>query len=442
MAVPTTVFPPAERFVDVVAERTTLGIPAPGVIPATFGTTFPLMTFAPSDKPEWLDNTAWYGDMAASHGIVQGPLIGGFDVGGLYMGDMIGHAIYNMLGDYTVSGTAASPAAVTNGAVIAGGTSLPVVSGGASFTAGMQLWIEDAGTPALNEVVTVASSTATVITLNALTPLRFPHLTATPFTNTTGPYTHVFALLNSNTNPGASGLGAGQPLTHTWTDRTGIPATGLAAQYSYCCFTELSFTSEADKWLMWEGKAICNVRQIAATPLSVPSISGVTPIPSWRSTVKLTPVGGGSLALVNDIGTWAITLTRDGLKPIFTNQGSQSPYVIPRGKLSGAGNLDFTPAIDETPLLQMLANGQPQLQMFVTNGLTGTSLITLQIDVALGAYENADLQDGDNLFGWKVPYKAVAPQVGSTSFNSVTMAGASGGSGPVKITLQNNVSSY
>jgi hypothetical protein len=436
MAVPTTLAPVAERFVDVVREAAG----TPGTIPASPGTTFPMMSFNPSDKPEWLENTAWYGDMAANHGIVQGPLIGGFDAGGPYFGDMIGHAVYNMLGDYTVSGTAASPATVTSAPIAAGATTLTVASGGASYTAGMNLWIEDGGTPALNEVVTVASSTATVITLTGAT--RFAHLTATPFTNTTAPYTHVFALLNSNTSPGVSGNGAGQPATHTWTDRTGIPATGLAAQYSYTCFHELAFTGEADKWLMWEGKAISNVRTIAGTPLSVPVISGVTPIPSWRSTVKLTPVGGGALAQVDDIGTWAVTLTRDGLKPIFTNRGSQNPYVIPRGKLSGAGQLDFTPAISEEPLLQMLANGQPQVQIFVTNGLSGASLVTLQIDVALGAYENADLQDGDDLFGWKVPFKAASPQVGSTSFNGVTMAGASGGSGPVKITLQNAVASY
>lgn len=434
MAPPTSLFPQPERFVDVVKEAT------PGTIPASPGTTFPMMTFNPSDKPEWLENTAWYGDMAASHGLVQGPLIGGFDAGGLYMGDMIGHAIYNILGDYTATGTAASPAAVTSAPVAAGATTLTVASGGASFTAGMALWLEDAGTPALNEVVTVASSTATTITLSGAT--RFPHLTATPFTNTTAPYTHIFALLNSNTNPGVSGNGAGQPVTHTWTDRTGIPATGLAAQYSYSVFTELQFTGEADKWLMWEGKAISNVRTIAGTPLSTPVISGVTPIPSWRSTVKLTPAGGGALAQVNDIGTWMVSLTRDGLKPIFTNQGSQNPYVIPRGKLAGSGNFDFTPAISEEPLVQMLANGQPQAQIFVTNGLTGVNLVTLQIDIAQSAYETADLQAGDDLFGWKVPFKAISPQVGSTSFNSVTMAGASGGSGPVKISLQNAVSSY
>lgn len=434
MPVPTTLFPGVERFVDIAREVT------PGTIPASPGSTLPLATFNPSDKPMWLKNQAWYGDMAATHGVQQGPLIGGFDAGGPYFGDMVGHAVYNMLGDYTVSGTAASPASTCSAPIAAGATTITVASGGASFTAGMNLWIEDGGTPALNEVVTVASSTATVITLVSGT--RFAHLTATPFTNTTGgPFTHVFALLNTNTNPG-TGNGAGQPPTHCWTDRTGIPATGLAAQYSYSVFNELTFTGSAEAFVMWEGKAICNVRTIAGTPLSTPAISAVQPIPSWRSTVKLTPVGGGALAQVNDIGTWAFTLTRDGLKPIFTNQGSQSPYVIPRGKLSSTGKLDFTPAISEEPLLQLLANGQPQIQMVCSNGLTGVNLVSLQIDVGLGAYENADLQDGDELFGWSVPFEAVAPPVGSTSFNGVTMAGASGGSGPLKITLQNAVASY
>src|SRR6185503_20024031 len=261
MPPPITIFPTSERFVDVAREAT-----AAGTIPSSPGSTLPVTQFKPSDKPMWLPNTAWYGDMGDIHGIQQGPLIGGFDISGPFFGDMVGHVLYNILGDYTVSGTLASPASTVSAPITAGATTLTVASGGASFTAGMNLWIEDGGTPALNEVVTVASSTATTITLTAGN--RFAHLTATPFSNTTAPYTHVFSLLNSNTS---IGNGAGQPVTHTFTDRTGIPATDFAAQYGYSCFTEFTFTGNAEQLLTWEAKAISSVRAIAASPLSTPA---------------------------------------------------------------------------------------------------------------------------------------------------------------------------
>jgi hypothetical protein len=429
MPPPTTIFPTSERFVDIARETTA------GTIPATPGSTMPVAQFRPSDKPMWLPNTAWYGDMGDIHGIAQGPMIGGFDVSGPYFGDMAGHILYNLLGDLTSVGTAASPAGTTSTPLSVGATAITVASGGASFTTGMQLWIQDAGTPAANEIVTVAAgSTATNIPLNAATPIRFAHLTATPFTNTTGPYTHVFSLLNSNTS---IGNGAGQPVTHTFTDRTGIPATNLAAQYSYSCFTELTLTGNAEQLLAFEAKAISNVRTIAAAPLSTPAISPVTPYPSWRSTVKMSPIGGGALAQVNNIPEWAITVTRQ-VQPKFTNQNSQNPYVIARGRQGATGKFTYV-AIDETPVLELLANTQPQVQILASNGLAGTSLVSLQADIGLAALENADLADGDDLFGYDAGWTAVHS---NATFNAVTMTGATGMAGCIKFTLQNNIPIY
>jgi hypothetical protein len=429
MPPPITIFPVSERFIDVAKEAT------PGTIPGTPGTTLPVTQFKPSDKPMWLENTAWYGDMGDIHGILQGPLIGGFDISGPYFGDLVGHILYNLLGDYTSVGTTASPASVVSAPITAGATTLTVASGGASFTTGMNLWIEDAGTPALNEVVTVLSSTATTITLNSATPTRFAHLTATPFTNTAAPYTHIFSLLNSNTSVGN---GAGQPVTHCFTDRTGIPATDFAAQYGYSCFTELTLTGNSERLLEFEAKAISNVRAIAASPLSAPAASAVQPYPSWRSTVKLTPPGGGALALVNDIAEWQIMISRQ-VKPYFTNQNSQAPYVIGRGRHGATGKLTILPAIDESSILYLLNNTQPQVQILASNGLAGSSLVSAQADIGLAAYDVADIADGDELFGYDVDYKAV--HSGAT-FNGVTMTGATGMAGCIKMTLQNAVPTY
>lgn len=426
VAVPVAGFGPvSERSVFIAREATG----TPGTIPASAGSTFPVETFKPSDKPEWLSNTAWYGDMGGLHGVIQGPLIGGFDIGGPHFGDAFGHALYNIMGDYTTTGTAATPASTTNALVAAGATTLSVASGGASFTAGMALWLEDAGSPALNEVVTVVSSTATTITI---TPTRFAHATAMPFTNTTAPYTHVFALLNGNI-----GNGLGQPVTHTVSDRTNIPASGLTAQYGYSCFSEVTITLDADKLIMWEGKAISLVRSIPVTP-PTPAPSSVQPQPSWQTTVKMTPTGGGALALVNDVYSVATTITRQ-IKPYFTNSGQQSPYAIMRGRQDANGKSNIAPAIDESSVLYLLGNIQPQMQVFATNGLSGANLLSTQIDIGLAAYEGADITDGDEMFGYENSFNAVHS---SATFNGVTMTGASGGRGCIKITMVNNVASY
>ncbi len=427
MPPPITLFPTSERFVNVGREV----IGAQGT--AVLGTTLPVTAFKPSDKPMWLRNEAWYGDMGGLHSIIQGPLIGGFDVSGPYFGDLVGHILYNIMGDYTSSGTTASPASAASAPIAAGATTITVASGGASFTAGMNLWIQDASTPALNEVVTVLSSTGTVITLSTAT--RFAHATAVPFTNTTAPYTHVFALLNSNTSVGN---GAGQPVTHTFTDRTGIPATNFAAQYTYSCFNEFHLTGNAEKLLEFEAKAISNVRAVAASPLTVPAASAVAPYASWRSTTKLTPPGGGALAQVNDIAEWAITITRV-IKPYFTNQGSQNPYVIARGRQDATGKLMVHPAIDESSILYLLANTQPQIQIAASNGLAGSSLVSAQADVGLAAYQVADINDSDALFGYDVDFDAVHT---GAALNGVTMTGATGMAGCIKLTLQNATPSY
>lgn len=425
MAPPNTLFPVPEREIFIIKEVT------PGTPPASAGVVVPLKTFKPADKPMWLDDESWQGNMGDRQDRYQGPLISSLDGGGDIFADTLGHFLYNLLGDYTASGTAATPASTSSAPIAVGATSITVASGGASFTAGMNLWIEDAGTPALNEVVTVVSSTATTITTSAF---RFPHSTATPFTNTTAPYTHVFALLNGLV--GAAN-GNGQPPTHTITDRTGIQATGLAAQYSYCCVSEVMVTGNAEKLTGWSFKTVNQVRTIPGSALAIGTPSAVQPYPSWRAVQGIAgPASGGTQ--VKDIGEFEFTLTR-AVKPYFTNQGSQQPYVIARGKQGATGKQQFTPAIDESPYLAMIANTQPQLQVVASNGLSGVNLVSLQIDMGLAAYETADLIDGDELFGWDAPFAGVHT---NASFGGITMTGASGGKGAIKVTLQNAIPTY
>lgn len=402
------------------------------------GVPIPVTTCKPSDKPIWIEDTSQQGHMGDISGIYQGPLIAGLDLGGHATLDVLPHLLWNLLGDYTVTGTAASPAGATSAALAQGATAITVASGGASFTVGMALWLQDAGSPALNEVVYVnGTATATNIPITAT---RYAHATGMPFTNTTAPYTHFFSVLNSGGGY-IPANGAAQPVTHTWTDRTGIPASGLAAQYPYMCMSELTIVGNAEKLLDWTGKAVCMTRQIAAGPVYTTNVSAVQPYPSWRSITGIGgPASGGTQ--VKNIPEWSVTIARK-LKAVNTDQGSQAPYVIARGEVTVTGKHTIGPAIDESTLIALLANTQPQLEYAASNGLTGSNLNSITLDVGLGAYQTSDLAEGDVLFGYEVPWKAphTASSFTCTPFTG-PLTGASGGKSAIKITVVNAVPTY
>jgi hypothetical protein len=430
MAPPITISPVQEQELYVAKE--TPG--SAGTVPATVGFPVAFTSWKPSDKPMWLEDESYQGSMGDFYGNSQGPLIAGADVGGHVFGDHgLGEALYNLLGDYTTTGTAASPASTTSAPAAAGDLALTVASGGASFTAGMFIWIEDAGTPAANEVVKVgAGSTSTNVALDATTPLRFAHLTATPFTNTTAPYTHVFSVLNGGI--GAAN-GPAQGPTHCFTHRDGLAANG-ANQYAYSCFSDITLTGNAEKLFDWSGKIVCASRATALSAVGFANTSAVQPYPSWRTAVGWGgPASGGTE--ISTIAEHTITIGR-ALKAMNTEQGSQQPFVIARGKQSNSGKMTISPAVDDSARIAMLANTQPQLQFVSSNGLSGASLVSVQVDIIQAALTTADIE-GDVLFGFSVPFKI--PHV-STSSGGITTTGASGGKGAVKVTLINAVPTY
>ena len=425
MAPPVTFGVVAEREVYIVKEA------VPGTIPGSVGVPVPLTSFKPSNKPMMIYDESFQGSMGDTYGAYQGPLIAGFDIGGHMFGDTFGHFVYNLLGDYTTTGTAASPAASTSGALAVGATALPVASGGTSFTVGMYLWLEDAGTPAANEVVMVtATGSATSIPITAT---RFAHLTATPFTNTTAPYTHVFALLNGSV--GAAN-GPAQGPTHCITDRQGITSNG-ADQFAYACMSEITLTGNAEKLLDWSGKAVCAARSPAGSAIGTANVSTVVPYPSWRTTTGIGGVASGGTQVKN-IAEHSVTLTR-AVKAYNTEQGSQQPYIIARGKQSNTGKFTIAPAIDDSSMIAFLANTQPQLQFVSSNGLTGTSLVSVQVDIILAAYDTDDINDSSELFGFDVSFK---PQHTAATAGGISTTGASGGKGAVKVTLTNAIPTY
>lgn len=417
VAVPTSIFPVSERFVNVIREQVT-GTAQNG------GSTIPVTSFLPDDKPIWLPDEAWRASMAAEFDLIQGPIWTETTFGGPAYGDTIGNLFYNILGDYIQTGTPVTPNTTTTGTNNAGSTSVTVVSG-SSFTNGMFIQID---TGSLAEIVQVASGAAGSITLQASSPLRFTHSAGAAVTNTTAPYTNNFGLLNN---------GNGQPPSHTFTDRTQIPGTSnhTAVQYAYCCLSKLTLTGNSSGLFTYSA-TMSSYSHAYPSVTPVASVSSVRAQPVWRSLVGIGgPASGGTL--VNDIMEWTLDLNRV-VEPMPTADGSQNPFVMARGKFSAAFTLRYAPSVDETALLNMLNNTQPQLQIVFANGLAGANQIQYTFDAQLAAYETAKITENQALFGYDVTGRLIANTTNSSGANVTS----SGGFSPLHVSILNAVPAY
>ncbi|MET9222313.1 phage tail tube protein [Streptomyces sp. NPDC003300] len=410
MSTPVT-YAPAKQFVGIASE-------AVQGTPVAMTATVLVDDVKPKDNPTWLDDKSWRGSMATdSFAKIQGVKSGELELGGPAYGDGLGHFLRNILGDRSAVGTStgsggttlASPAAV-------GATS---ISATATIPNGTPLQI---GSGATAEVFTTGTPTGSgPYAIPLATPtggLLFQHASSQALQPVTGPYTHTHSLLNS---------GTGQPISHTITHFLGPTAASGARQYPGACFSEVGLKWNAESELLtWSGKATTYPSvTLGSMPTAAPST--VLPVASWRMLVGIGgPASGGTL--VNTSTDGELTITRE-LAPYYTANGSQTPYIIQRGGVTVAGKLNFV-AADESPLLYMLNNTQPSLQLLLDNGLTGTSKVVFQIDLGIAAFTEVE-PDGTKT---AVEY--------STSFNAVlntANAGGSGGYSPCKISVTNNI---
>jgi hypothetical protein len=118
---------------------------------------------------------------------------------------------------------------------------------------------------------------------------------------------------------------------------------------------------------------------------------------------------------------------------IPTGDGVQAPYLIGQGAMSSKVKLTITPAADETWLNYQLNNTQPSLAWLVSNGLSGSSLVSLGINAELMGIENAPLTPLKQFWGYEVDGEFVA---------SPTFAGNSGGNTLSQLVLTNAIPSY
>ncbi|MGE7437944.1 hypothetical protein [Kitasatospora sp. NPDC001175] len=373
----------------------------------------------PKDSPKWLEDKSWRGSMGTdAFAEIQGVKAASFDLGGPVYGDGLPFFLRNILGDLAVTGTPTGSGATTlSSSAAAGATSIPTA---ASIPNGTLIQI---GTGATAEVVTTGTpSGAGPYTIPISTPtsgLVYAHASAQAVTPVTGPYTYAWSLLNS---------GSGQPISHTLIHYLGPTATSGARQYPGSCLSELGLKFNAESELLsWSGKATSFPSVPAgSTPTANPT--GVLPVASWRAQVGIGgPASGGTL--VNTVTDGEITIKRE-LGVYYTVAGVQTPYVIQRGGLSVEGKLNFGAVPDETALLYMLNNTQPQVQIVCSNGLSGVNAITVQIDCQIAAFTSSEVETGKTAVGYQNGFKAV--------FNS-TNAGGSGGLSPIKISVTNNI---
>lgn len=399
-------YPGAKTFANVGVET------VQGTAAASTAVTMPLDSFDAQDTPATIDDVSMTGDMAELTGMQLGGIHSEFTGSGPYLGDYTPLLLHNILGDlsedgvYTGAGTTVLSAQANPGA-----TSITV---GTSLTSGMVVAI--GATTSHAEIRTL---TSTGVSPTFLTPLAYAHPSTEIVRPVAAPFTHAESLLNS---------GTAQSQSLTLVDWLGLTPTVQARAYTGCCLSELTLKGSAESEFIQVGFKGIGWKSAPAAAVPVAAVTAATPLASWRS---LWGIGGPASAgtLVKNVASWEITITRK-VKAFFTGQNSQNPYIIQRGGLRVTGKLEIPVPSDETHLGYLLNNTQPSLQWVVSNGLAGANLLSLQVDIAKAAYTSTKANKAEAV-GYSVAFQSV---------KSATLAGASGGTSPIKVTTQNAVS--
>ncbi|MEU2426895.1 phage tail tube protein [Streptomyces sp. NPDC007851] len=411
-ATPTT-FAPTKQFVGVAAETAGQGSGTP------MTSTVLVDSVKAKDNQTFLDDKSWRGSMATdSFAKIPGTKTADIELGGPAYGDGLGFWLRNILGDVAWVGTSTGSGGTTLSVLGAVGASS--IQTAATIPAGTTVQIGSGSTAEC--FITGTPTGAGPYTIPLTTPvggLVFQHAIGQPVQPVTGPYSQAYSLLN--------GSGSSQPMTHALTHFLGPTAATGARIYPGLCLSELGLKWSAESELLtWSGKGTSWASIPAgATPVANPST--VLPVASWRMVIGIGgPAAGGTL--ISTVSDGELTIKRE-LEPKFTTTGSQNPYIIQRGGVSVEGKLTFV-AADESPLLWMLNNTQPSLQLILDNGLTGPNKITFQVDLGAAAFTDSEADGSKSA----VEY--------SNSFNAIlttTNAGGSGGYSPIKVTMTNNV---
>lgn len=230
---------------------------------------------------------------------------------------------------------------------------------------------------------------------------------------TSGPastvYTHNFTLLN--TTPG-------QPPSYTYVDYNGFNARAMAGTL----VQELDFKFSATGLLEYQ----CKLKGLKSAVVTKPTqvFTTETPKPAWQGATTL---GGSSSSILQD-GNISISRPVD---PIISVNGSQDPYRIWAGPLSVNGHLNLIYE-DDTEMARYTGSTNTTLDIDFTSGST-TTLREVKFHASKVLYTAAKPDRGQSYVRLGVDFRCVA---------NTTDVGASGGYGPVKVTLKNLLTAY
>jgi hypothetical protein len=371
--------------------------------------TMPVANFDPYDQPTWIDDTGLRGAMTGPFNRVQGPNHSEFDMGGDAYFDTFGYLLSNIFGDVTYTGTYTGTGTTTLSlASVVGAVSISAV---ATIASGTLIQIDTGVNAEIRTTTGVSGPGPFVVTVPALSR---PHAASVAVKPVTTPNQQLYGVLNS---------GNGQPSSLSITDFQGPTATTGTRVYAGCCLSELDVAGTMDSTaITYTAKGMGWPSASAAAFASAPSAS--LPQAAWESQVGLAgTVSGAPIKTVNDF-----TLSFQRVLQIYnTAQNSQNPYSIFRGVLNVSGTMNIVVA-DETYLTYLNSNTQPQLQLIISNGLSGSSLLSMQVDANQCAFTTSKLARGNPAVEAAVTFDFIA--------NS-TNTGFSGGFGPNTVTMQN-----
>ena len=409
-----------------VARELTVGTP---VAPTN---TIPMdpKSYTPEDTPKFLPDEAIRGSMAKLYEDIIGPADATFSFGGPAFLDTHGFFLDNIFGDLSTTGTLSAGTSTSFSGSPAVGATQVTVGLGTSFTVGQAVQI-DVG--AISEVVTLTNTGASLLGFSG-NPLRFAHGAAGTVFTVVAPFTHTFALLNSQL--GYGGVPGAQPPTLTLTDNTnlnygGTPGTNTsgARAYASSCVSGVDISGNVEQLLDFKVKGNSWPSQPAAvTPTN--TISNIIPQANWKSQLYIGGTAASNLITTN--GEWAVNIKRQ-LQVYWTSQGTISPYIIARGPLDASLSMKFTAPADETPLAYMRYDGPLWVHIVLNSGNVGGTSLSMTIDANTVQFtkskpgRNAVLMDFDN---------------SAECIANVTNVGGTGGLGPVAVQLVNALPTY
>ncbi|MEW2302574.1 phage tail tube protein [Streptomyces sp. NPDC006655] len=222
------------------------------------------------------------------------------------------------------------------------------------------------------------------------------------------PYTHVFSVLNT---------GNGQPTSYTLNDQY----VAGNRQYPGAKFSEVGFKFTADGLLTYSAKTTTFGSVAATAPTA--SWTSVPPMVGWQGVAQ---IAGVTQAGVID---GEVTIKRP-VTVINSVDGTQAPVQLWSGPVSVDGKATLIME-DDTALTQYLTTAKPSVDFNFSAG-AGASAVQLKFHMSKCSLSAADITRGKDYIEIPITFTALA---------NTTDVGASGGYSPIKVTVQNAVTS-